>query len=81
MLMGHISTKLKNSMVLDLKNLESNRCPVITCGQPFLKTGVGYDRGINCSQCGHTVPIDQYKEIMRKFIRKNFIDVKEPDEE
>lgn len=45
--------------------LESNQCP--DCTLPYLKFGVGYDRGINCMNCGYIVPIDKYREVVKDY--------------
>jgi|GEM_PF-6652662 len=68
-------------MTLDLKNLESNCCPVMTCGSTFFKDATCYDRGIHCNQCGHITPIETYKKVMRKYVLENFINVKSKDDE
>lgn len=65
---------------MSLKNfnhLESNCCP--DCSQPYLKFGVGYDRGINCTNCGYTVPKEKYQQVMKDYFRR--IDKAEAREE
>lgn len=52
----------------NFQHLESNCCP--DCAQPYLKFGIGYDRGINCTNCGYTVPIGKYQEVMKNYFKR-----------
>lgn len=48
--------------------LESNQCP--DCMSPYFKSGTGYDRGIHCNNCGYTVPIEKYREVMKAYFAR-----------
>lgn len=48
--------------------LEQNMCP--GCMSPFIKTGIGYDRGIHCNNCGFETPVAKYREVMQKMVSK-----------
>lgn len=52
----------------NFSNLESNCCP--DCSLPYFKYGVGYDRGIHCQNCGYTVPIEKYREVIKDFQKR-----------
>lgn len=58
--------------------IETNCCP--DCALPYVRHGVGHPDGIHCQNCGYTVPMKKYQEVMKAYWAK-INQTAQPDEE